>query len=169
MKILIIKFLTLMKRYCLLFFLLLFSFIIVAQTDYHSSSGGASFSSSSGNLKMDSVLADILNNASEDTQILDGFNNGLLYISAVETNDSLNDILVFPRNNTADTINISISEKYKYLDFRIYNSEGTILINKRKGAGLNTINIAKLTSGTYYMQILNPKNNEHKTYGLLKK
>jgi len=158
-----------MKRCCLISILFICSIVIVAQTDNRSSSVGVTFSGASGNLKMDSVLSDILNNASEDTQILDGFNNGLLYISILEANDSLNDILVYPRNNTADSINISISEKYKYLDFRIYNSEGNMLINKRKGAGFNTIDIAKLTSGTYYMQIFNPKNNEHKTYGLLKK
>jgi len=136
------------------------------QNSVISSTGG---SSSAGNVKMDYTLGEtvIETFSAGGNTLTQGFHQTNLTLVAVENVELFAEISVFP-NPTSEFVNIDIPANYKLMEISMFDVTGKLLKTKANASGLVTLDVNDLATGTYYLQVINPKNKEYKTYKLIK-
>jgi len=85
---------------------------------------------------------------------------------AIENVQLFPEISVYP-NPTSQFVNLDIPANYNLLDISMYDVTGKLLRTKANASGLVTFDVNDLATGTYYLQVLNPKNKDLKTFKLI--
>lgn len=158
------------KKLLLLFTaLFLLGSTIFCQTIQNSVISSAGGSASAGNVKMDYTLGEtvIETFTAGGNTLTQGFHQTNLTLVAIENVELFAEISIYP-NPTSEFVNIDIPADYKLMDISMYDVTGKLLKNKTNASGLVTFNVNDLATGTYYLQVINPKNQQLKTFKLIK-
>ena len=142
---------------------------VFGQTIQNSVISSAGASTSSGNVKMDYTIGEpvIETFSSGGNTLTQGFHQTNLTLVAIENIELFAEISVYP-NPTSELVNLDIPANYKLLDISMYDVTGKLIRIKTNASGLVTFDVKDLATGTYYLQVLNPKNQELKTFKLIK-
>ena len=137
------------------------------QNSVISSTGG---SSSTSNLKMDYTLGEtvIETFSAGGNTLTQGFHQTNLTLVAIENVELFAEISIYP-NPTSEFVNIDIPANYKLMEISMFDVTGKLLKTQANASGLVTFNVNDLATGTYYFQVINPKNKEFKTFKLVKR
>ena len=135
------------------------------QNSVISSAGG---SSSSGNVKMDYTIGEtvIETFSAGGNTLTQGFHQTNLTLVAIENVELFAQVSVYP-NPTSQFVNLDIPADYNLLDISMYDVTGKLLRTQANASGLVTFDVKDLATGTYYLQVLNPKNKDLKTFKLI--
>ena len=136
------------------------------QNSVISSTGG---SASSGNVKMDYTLGEtvIETFSAGGNTLTQGFHQTNLALVAIENVELFAELSVYP-NPTSQFVNLDIPANYNLLDISMYDVTGKLLRTKTNASGLVTFDVNDLATGTYYLQVIKPKNEQIKTFKLIK-
>jgi len=157
------------KRLLLFFGMLIICYYINGQTIQNSvvSSTGGSVSTST--LKMDFTLGETVTEtlSAGGNTLTQGFHQTNLTLVAIENVELFAEISIFP-NPTSEFVNIDIPVNYKLMEISMFDVTGKLLKTKANATGLVTFDVNNLATGTYYLQVINPKNKDLKTFKLIK-
>ena len=158
------------KLFILLPVLLLCSILVLGQTIQNSVVASTGGSVSSGNVKMDFTVGEtvIETFSAGGNTLTQGFHQTNLTLVAIENPELFSEISIYP-NPTSELVNIDIPQNYNVLDISMYDVTGKLLKNEPNASGKLTFDVGTLATGTYYLQIINPKNKEQKTFKLIKR
>ncbi|MDD3877078.1 MAG: T9SS type A sorting domain-containing protein [Bacteroidales bacterium] len=142
---------------------------VFGQTIQNSVISSAGGSASSGNVKMDFTLGEtvIETVSASGNTLTQGFHQTNLTLVAIVNIELFPEISVYP-NPTTELVNLDIPANYSLLDIRMYDLNGKLLRTIANASGLVTFDVRDLAKGTYYLQVINPQNNELKTFRLIK-
>ncbi|OPZ98349.1 MAG: hypothetical protein BWY70_01247 [Bacteroidetes bacterium ADurb.Bin408] len=149
--------------------LLFWGTVVIGQTIQNSVIASTGASTSSGNVKMDYTLGEVVIEtfSAGGQTITQGFHQTNLTLVAIENTEMFSEISIYP--NPADNlVNIDIPQNYGQMDISIYDASGKLIRNKPNAAGHLTFDVSTLASGIYYLQVLQPENNKLKTFKLVK-
>ena len=142
---------------------------IFGQTIQNSVISSTGSTASSGNVKMDFTLGEtvIETFSAGGNTLTQGFHQTNLTLVAIENVELFSEVNVYP--NPANAVfNIDIPSGFDMLDIYLYDVLGKLLITQKEVSGLITFDVAHLSTGTYYLQMINSSKNQIKTYKLIK-
>ena len=142
---------------------------VYGQTIQNSVVSSAAGSASAGNVKMDYTIGEtvIETFSAGGNTLTQGFHQTNLTLVAIENVELFAEISVYP-NPTSEFVNLDIPAGYNMLDISMYDVQGKLLRTKTNASGLVTFDVNDLATGTYYLQVINTKNKELKTFKLIK-
>ena len=143
---------------------------VFGQTIQNSVISSAGGSSSTSNVKMDYTLGEtVIETFSVGGNTLtQGFHQTNLTLVAIENVELFAEISIYP-NPTSEFVNIDIPANYKLMEISMFDVTGKLLKTQANASGLVTLDVNNLATGTYYLQVINPKNKEFKTFKLVKR
>ena len=135
------------------------------QNSVISSTGG---SASAGTVKMDYTLGEtvIETFTTGGNTLTQGFHQTNLTLVAIENVELFAEITIYP-NPTSELVNIDIPQNYSLLDINMFDVTGKFLKNQANAYGKVTFDVSCLATGTYYLQVINQKNEQTKTFKLI--
>ena len=141
---------------------------VFCQTIQNSVISSAGGSGSSSNVKMDYTIGEtVIETFSAGGHALtQGFHQTNLTLVAIENVQLFPEISVYP-NPTSEFVNLDIPANYNALDISMYDVTGKLLRTKANASGLVTFDVNDLATGIYYLQVLNPKSKDLKTFKLI--
>ena len=102
------------------------------------------------------------------TTITQGFHQGLYTIIAVEEQFQQPVVNIYP-NPTVDYINIEIkNQDNNNFQIILYDELGKVLVNK-KYSEIQQINLSQYAKATYFLKLVDTKNETYNSYKVLKK
>jgi len=96
-----------------------------------------------------------------------GFHQSRLTVTAIENLEVLSEINVYP-NPAKYYVNIDIPQGNYNIDISIFDAMGKLVFSQKNVSEYHSIDVAHFTTGTYYLQILNLKDKESKTFKIIK-
>jgi len=144
--------------------------VVWGQTIQNSVVASTGASTSSGNVKMDYTLGEVVVEtfSAGGNTLTQGFHQTNLTLVAIENTELFPDINIYP--NPADNlVNIDIPQNYNQLDISMYDVTGKLLKTQSNANGKITFDVSILATGTYYLQVINPKNEQVKTFKVVKR
>ena len=150
--------------------LLLCGSAIFAQTIQNSVISSTGGSASLGNVKMDYTLGEtvIETFSAGGYTLTQGFHQTNLTLVAIENVELFAEITIYP-NPATDFIYVEIPENHAVLEFLLYDVSGKLLKTYAHSSTHLTIDLGVYARGTYYLQAVNLKNKEVKTFKLVKR
>jgi len=157
------------KLFILLSGILFCGSVVFCQTIQNSVISSAGGSASSGNVMMDYTLGEIVVEtfSAGGNTLTQGFHQTNLSLVAIENVDLFAEISIYP-NPTSELVNIDIPQNYNEIDINMYDVTGKLIKNELNANGKVTFDVSALATGTYYLQVINPKNKQLKTFKLIK-
>ncbi len=149
--------------------MLLWGSVVLGQTIQNSVIASTGASTSSGNVKMDYTLGEVVVEtfSAGGNTLTQGFHQTNLTLVAIENPELFTDISIYP-NPASEVMNVDIPSGYSLLDISLYDVTGKLILNKNQASEKLTIDVATMASGTYYLQVVNPQNKQLKTFKLVK-
>lgn len=149
--------------------MLLWGSVVLGQTIQNSVIASTGASASSGNVKMDYTLGEVVVEtfSAGGNTLTQGFHQTNLTLVAIENPELFTEISIYP-NPASDVMNVDIPSGYSLLDISLYDVTGKLILNKNQVSGKLTLDVATMASGTYYLQVINPQNKQLKTFKLVK-
>jgi len=143
--------------------------VVFCQTIQNSVISSAGGSASSGNVKMDYTLGETVTETftAGGNTLTQGFHQTNLTLVAIENVELFAEISIYP-NPTSELVNIDIPQNYNEIDINMYDVTGKLIKNQSNANGKVTFDVSTLATGTYYLQVINPKNKQVKTFKLVK-
>ncbi|MDD3875041.1 MAG: T9SS type A sorting domain-containing protein [Bacteroidales bacterium] len=157
------------KLFFLAMGLFLSSSMIFGQTIQNSVISSTGASASSGNVKMDYTLGEIVVETftSGGNTITQGFHQTNLTLVAIENPELFSEINVYP-NPANEYINIDIPAGYDMLNITLFDDLGRLVSQQKEVSGLQTLDAHDLATGIYYLQVLSSSTNQSKTFKVIK-
>ncbi len=148
--------------------LLLSATLVFGQTIQNSVISSTGGSASAGNVKMDFTLGEavIETFTAGGNTLTQGFHQTNLTLVAIENVELFAEITIYP-NPTSELVNIDIPQNYNLLDINMFDVTGKLLKNQANAYGKVAFDVSSLATGTYYLQVINPKNEQTKTFKLI--
>ncbi len=159
-----------MKKLSILILLMLVAFFTNAQsiTPEVVSNGGDYYSNSNCSIAWTIGEPMVETAVGTNNTLTQGFHQGLYTLVNIEKQINNTEIKVYP-NPTSDYINIDInganSSDYK---IQLFDNLGKLLINKSY-ENSKQVSLQKYAKSTYYLKVLNTKENKFDSYKILKK
>lgn len=145
------------------------STVVFGQTIQNSVIASTGASTSSGNVKMDYTVGEVVVEtfSAGGNTLTQGFHQTNLTLVAIENAELFSEINLYP-NPAHDILNVDIPATYAVLNVNLYDVTGKLLRNNPDATGKLTYDVSNLATGTYYLQIMNPKTQQVKTFKLVK-
>lgn len=149
--------------------MLLWGSVVISQTIQNSVIASTGASTSSGNVKMDYTLGEVVVEtfSAGGNTLTQGFHQTNLTLVAIENPELFTEISIYP-NPAQELVNIDIPKNYGQMDISLYDASGKLLTNRTNAIGSFTFDVSTLATGMYYLQVVNPQNNKVKTFKLVK-
>jgi len=143
--------------------------VVFSQTIQNSVISSTGGSSSTGNVKMDYTLGEIVIEtfSAGGNTLTQGFHQTNLTLVAIENVELFAEINIYP-NPTSELVNIDIPQSYNLLDINIYDVTGKLISSRYEVNGMVSLDVQSLASGTYYLQIIDNIDKKIKTFKLVK-
>ncbi len=143
--------------------------MVFGQTIQNSVIASTGASTSSGNVKMDYTLGEVVVEtfSAGGNTLTQGFHQTNLTLVAIENPELFSEISIYP-NPTSELVNIDIPLNYSLLDITMYDVIGKLIKTNPNASGKVTFDVSSLATGTYYLQVVNPTNQKIKTFKLVK-
>lgn len=154
---------------CFLIFTITFSNAQTINSDVYSSGGGEYENSyASISITIGEIATEMISN--NGTTLTQGFQQGLLEISAIEETKNINISANIYPNPTQNTINLNIDYVGKEnFTYQLCDNNGKVINNNTINSKNNTkIDVSKLAIGQYYLKIINTTLSYSKTFKIQK-
>jgi hypothetical protein len=127
------------------------------------SSSGATFNE--GAYTLDFTFGEMMTTTFEQgNELCQGFQQAWAVLTAIGSIPTEMDIKLYP-NPTIDILNIEVSAK---TDLQILDLNGRVVMSLHLAAGNETIDVAELPAGTYFIRCMDVENRRESTFKLVK-